>query len=468
MIAALAAGCEERGGPSAGELDAKTAPGAADAGRLGAGEPDCKLGARRCRDNTPQECTEVARNNDGTTHTWTALSECSGDLSACMAGKCQAAVVQVAAGGSFTCALRSTGQVKCWGENYTGELGVGDTDFRGDESGEMGEALPPVDLGRGRKAVAIAVNANASCAILDTGELKCWGAGHGDEPGEMGEKLPAMDLGLGRKATAVAMGFFAMSVLLDSGEVRSGVPYGTRALDSWEASVPVNLGMGPAPVEITEGGVHRCALFADSSLKCWGNNLAGALGLGDTEDRDTPEELGDALPAVDLGTGRHAVQVSACTYSTCAVLDDGDAKCWGLDSRDIVGDEPGEMGDALPALTLFGHARRIETSRVTFPGSHGVPVPCWACAVLETGEVQCLPSSLRWDVGPPVVDLGVESKAISLSVGESHACAILDSGQLKCWGSNDAGHLGLGDTEDRGDDPDEMGENLPEVDLGEG
>jgi len=54
----------------------------------------------------------------------------------------------------------------------------------------------------------------------------------------------------------------------------------------------------------------------------------------------------------------------------------------------------------------------------------------------------------------------------SLSLGWKHACAVLDDGSVKCWGYNGVGNLGVGDPQTRGDDPGEMGDALPFVDLG--
>jgi alpha-tubulin suppressor-like RCC1 family protein len=172
----------------------------------------------------------------------------------------------VAGGHNHTCALLDDGAVKCWGHNAYGQLGLGDVDDRGDEPGEMGDALPAVDLGTGRTATAVACGGWHTCAVLDNGEVKCWGhnqrgllglgdaAQRGDNPGEMGEALPAVDLGAGQPAVAIGCGEY-----------------------------------------------HTCVLRGDDSVKCWGGNEHGQLGLGDIEFRgDEPGEMGDALPAVQL------------------------------------------------------------------------------------------------------------------------------------------------------------------------
>ena len=75
--------------------------------------------------------------------------------------------------------------------------------------------------------------------------------------------------------------------------------------------------------------------------------------------------MGDNLPTVDLGTGRTAKAISAGRYATCAILDDDSVKCWGwapqafgsdhVSQEDtFIGDEPGELGDALPRIDSSG------------------------------------------------------------------------------------------------------------------
>jgi alpha-tubulin suppressor-like RCC1 family protein len=156
------------------------------------------------------------------------------------------------------------GSVKCWGHNASGELGAGDVETRGDEPGEMGDALRAVPLGGGRHATAVSAGGNHTCVLLDDGSVKCWGAneagqlgqgdrvGRGDHPGELAS-LRAVDLG------------------------------GERA------------------VQLTTGFAHTCVLLASERVKCWGNSTYGQLGQGDVRDRgDDPGEMGALLPDVDL------------------------------------------------------------------------------------------------------------------------------------------------------------------------
>ncbi|GEN13214.1 Alpha-tubulin suppressor [Myxococcus fulvus] len=349
-------------------------------------------------------------------------------------------------GSGFSCALLEGGSVKCWGDNEQGQLGLGDLQRRGDNAGEMGDALPTVNLGTGRTAKALAVGLSHSCAIVDDGSVKCWGNNgsgqlglgdtehRGDSAGEMGDALPVVSLGAGRTAKAVVAGEF-----------------------------------------------HTCALLDDDSVKCWGNNGSGQLGLGDTDFRgDGAGEMGDALPTVNLGTGRTAKVLATRGSSTCALLDDGTVKCWGsntygalgLGDRVRRGDGPGEMGDALPRVNL-GTGRTVKA--ITLGGS-------FACALLDDGTVKCWGNGDRGQLGTgdpeprgglpgqmgdalPRVDLGAGRVVTALSAGFIHGCATFDDGNVKCWGSNASGQLGLDDEDDRGDHLGEMGEALPPVEL---
>lgn len=146
---------------------------------------------------------------------------------------------------------------------------------------------------------------------------------------------------------------------------------------------------GPRPyraIQIATGRLHSCALLEDHRMKCWGENGGGELGLGDMRSRGLdPSEMGDALPFVDLGTGRTAKAIAAGQYTTCALLDDDSVKCWGMpllrpapDGR--IGDYPGEMGDNLAPVPLGdGHtAKAVAISAFEF-----------GCIVREDDSLRC-------------------------------------------------------------------------------
>ena len=78
-------------------------------------------------------------------------------------------------GSTYSCAILYGGVIKCWGVNNHGQLGLGDTAYRGDGPGEMGDALDAVDLGPGRTAKMIDAGNDHTCAVLDDDSVKCWG-----------------------------------------------------------------------------------------------------------------------------------------------------------------------------------------------------------------------------------------------------------------------------------------------------
>lgn len=68
----------------------------------------------------------------------------------------------------------------------------------------------------------------------------------------------------------------------------------------------IDLGQGKKTKSIGAGNHFSCALLNDDSIKCWGNNGNGQLGLGDTFDRDA---TGDDLPEIDFGLGYFEIDV---------------------------------------------------------------------------------------------------------------------------------------------------------------
>ncbi len=397
---------------------------------------------------------------------------------------------QVFAGPDYTCMLNPEGHVWCWGKAAGGTIGY-------PEPVAPLRDRPPIDLGTGRTAVAIATGDSHMCAILDNGDLKCWGYSSGGilglgGPGQMGDNLAPIDLGTGRTAVAVAAGSAHTCAVLDNGDLKcwgynnrgqlglgDTAPRGGNPGEMGDNLPAVDLGTGRTAVTVSAGANSTCAILDNGDLKCWGYNPSGILGLGDTAPRgDNPGEMGDNLPAVDLGTGRTATSVVISAIQTCAILDNGNLKCWGTGSlgqgdNSRRGDDPGEMGDNLPPIDL-GRGRTV--TQVAIGRYH-------TCALLNGGDVKCWGSNTYGTIGSgsgetlgddpgemgdylPRVALGSFLDATSLAAGGTHTCVTLSNETTKCWGFGPNGELGP-DTGRAGSNRNEMGDNLPAVNVGD-
>ena len=415
---------------------------------------------------------------------------------------------KIALGAEYGCVRFDDGQLKCWGSNSDGQLGLGNTNNRGDDAGEMASALPAVSLGASRTAIEIAAGGYHMCARLDNNQVKCWGqnvygqlglgntSARGDNSGEMGNSLPAVQLGTGAIVVQLAAGRYFTCARLTTGQVKCwgrndrgqlGVgdvnSRGDQSGEMGNSLAAINLGTGRTAIDLVSQAYHVCARLDDLTVKCWGENIYGQLGLGDVDSRgDAPGEMGDALATLDPGTGHTIKQLATNSGHTCAILETGSVKCWGhnlygqlgLGDTDFRGDDPGEIGDAVPTVS-FGTGR---TALDIVAGSRQT------CVLLETRQVKCWgwndygqlgfgDVETRGD-GPgemgdtlPTVDLGTGRTVIELESGSFFECARLDDDEIKCWGDNEEGQLGIGDVNNRGDAAGEMGDSLLSIDFGQ-
>jgi len=231
----------------------------------------------------------------------------------------------IAAGGNHTCALLDNASVKCWGRNQNGQLGIGNTEHMGNTSNEMGDNLPSIDLGTGRTATAIAAGSYLTCALLDNGAVKCWGDNNigqlgignttdmGDNSGEMGDDLPSIDLGTGRTATAIASIRNHHCAILDNASVKCwgenaqgqlGIDntnlMGDETGDMGDNLPSIDLGTGRTATAIAAGYFHSCAALDNGAVKCWGDNFYGQLGIGTTDDMGNNTGEMATLTGIDL------------------------------------------------------------------------------------------------------------------------------------------------------------------------
>ncbi len=288
-------------------------------------------------------------------------------------------VVAASGGDFFYCALLADGHIKCWGPNHRGQLGNGSTSY----------SNAPVNVMGISNAKQIASGYEHSCAVLDDGTIKCWGLNRFGQLGNnttMNSSQPTAVNNI-NNAVQVVTGFYHTCALLQDKKVKCwgassagqfALPAGkngrepvdiagltnvtklsanmgshTCALTEagkvmcWGSNNKGQLGDGLATsgsnttpkavvgisnaIDIAVGNAHSCALLNDKTVKCWGGNNNGALGVGKGNSyvTATPELISNL-------TG--VKKIRASSDFSCAVLDDNSAKCWGANNRMQLGD----------------------------------------------------------------------------------------------------------------------------------
>ncbi|MCA9695107.1 MAG: hypothetical protein KC636_36345, partial [Myxococcales bacterium] len=275
-------------------------------------------------------------------------------------------VTALALGSDFTCALVAGGSVRCWGYNHEGKLGYGHTESVGDDPGEM----PPPDVAIGGVVTQLAAGWFHSCALLEGGRVRCWGhnldlgllgLGYaldnvGDEPGEM----PPPDVPIGGVVTQLTAGNYHSCALLEGGRVRcwgaSGDVLGFGDDEAFASTYdyvlgdapgempPPDVDLGGPVVQLAAGSDHTCALLTTGDVRCWGANSVGQLGLGHTETIGDDEAPASVDP---VALGGRAIQVVAGLRHSCALLEDGAVRCWGSGEYGVLGHGALSMDDCI-------------------------------------------------------------------------------------------------------------------------
>ncbi len=372
------------------------------------------------------------------------------------------------AGEGHTCVLLSGGALRCWGRNNWGQLGYGTTSNLGDdELPANAGTIPLMEIGD-----RLAVGGHHTCVLLDSGMVRCWGRNDSGQLGyghtrSLGDNEAASSSGyvnLGGRAIRLVAGDAHTCALLETGKVRcwgrndSGqLGYGhTHTLGDdeqpWHAG---DVNVGGSVRELAAGARHTCALLTTGAVRCWGRNDSGQLGLGHTRSIGD-DEVPASTSEVDVGAPVVQLSISSTSQHTCVRLSTGSVRCWGSNvsgqlgyghNRPIGDDEsPAKAG----SVSMGGTVLQVATGSMH------------TCALLSTGGIKCWGRNESGQLGygytaplsaPPeaTVDLG-GATAFQVAVGAWHTCALLASGEPRCWGRNTYGQLGLGNTYNLGDD----------------
>ena len=381
------------------------------------------------------------------------------------------ASVELSAGWGHVCVLREDGFPVCWGQDENAAVnGVYGNQIIGDSSADMGgnltRIIPRTSSGAPIRSGAIYAGGGFTCLLGADGGLRCWGDNtHGQQ---------------GRDSTSI--------ITYPSG---TAIPLGSTPI--------ADVALGGQHVE-NNGKQFVCALFTDGTIKCWGNNEAGQLGIGDIV--SPKNKIGDAagematLQAVNLGSGVSASAIAAGYNYVCAIasggtrnLPAGSVLCWGdngmsqlgigdiTGSKSIIGDSPSEMGDALAAVNLGTGRSAIAISASDYGPCvlrDNLSVICWGTDYFgNLGQNLASATKLGDSVGETGsltainLSLNAGETVRALSSGFAHNCAITTLERIKCWGNNDKGQLGIGTMVNVGTNTATMGTSAF-IDLGLG
>ena len=374
---------------------------------------------------------------------------------------------RIATGSGHTCQVRD-GELYCWGRSNYGQLGYGNLDSIGDDEAPVAAGPVPV----GVAVTAVSTGFEHTCAITSEAGLRCWGRGGGGRLGYSNtftigdDETPAVvfDVPLGIAAAAVDTGDFHTCAITVEGGVRcfgngTMLGYGAGGLNIGDNETPASAGdidLGGPAASIAVGSTSSCAVLVGGAVRCWGQGTYGILGYGNTDIVgvvDTPADAGD----VDLGG--LVAEVSIGRIHACARLLDGTVRCWGHPSN-------GRLGYANNAI--IGDTETPGSVEPVAIGGLAIGIAAGfdhSCALLEGGDVRCWGQGGQGQLGyadtenigdnetpDSVGPVDIGGPAIEIAVGRQVSCALRDNGAVYCWGLGAEGSLGRGNIESVGDD----------------
>lgn len=376
------------------------------------------------------------------------------DASNCRWGE----IVQIATGGSISCALQADGRAACWGY---GEL-VGSTNAP--ERSPARWVREPDDSGelQGVRQLALAEGGHA-CARLSGGAVVCWGRGGAQTvwTGKLGNGtsndsiLPVYVSGFDPadrqyRASYVCAGYHHTCAIVDDGRVACWGGNNVGQIGNGESNTNHDTpqlvsGIGGtgtlSGVEaLTCGSVHNCASLSDGRVVCWGSGWQGQLANG-----LTGAAAQSTVPAVALAsdgvTALRDIELFASQDVTCGNDTQGRLLCWGDDQYGQLPNGTRSGSHPLPVLAVGpdGQTPFLGVTQTCASGENG-------CAI-ASGNVYCWGRNLNGQLldhtGTNGVDVPelldeVEAPVTAIDCASNHHCALTPSGPV-CWGSNGAG-----------------------------
>jgi alpha-tubulin suppressor-like RCC1 family protein len=319
-------------------------------------------------------------------------------------------VVQVAAGEEFTCARKRDGTVWCWGDNFMGQLGTGDTSVQA-------VTIPAPVAALGATVADVAAGGERACARLGDGTLWCWGNGYpGDGSSARQLATPMQVTALGATVASVSLSRGDICARKTDGSLwcwgdNSGGQLGNGSTQ--KSTVPIEVtALGHAVASVSSSYQDTCATKTDGTLFCWGYR----------NDSATPAQM--------ASLGADVVQVAVGEGHTCARKHDGTLWCWGGNNR-------GQLGDG----TTFYRDDPVQVAGLA--GTLDVAVSSgFTCAVAANAALRCWGANEYGQLGTGANDTQTTPRAVAslgagvaqLAAGYFSFCARKTDGSVWCWG----------------------------------
>ncbi|MBP7282681.1 MAG: Ig-like domain-containing protein [Leptospiraceae bacterium] len=360
------------------------------------------------------------------------------------------------------CVLLPSGKVRCWGTNLQGQLGNGNFD-----------SVPSMDTAKdlrlGEPALKIDTGLAHSCALLLSGGIKCWGNGFSGALGTGGRTtisdpnyIPT--LYIEEKITSISVSMNISCITTESGKYKcwgsnddAALGYGYKSsgeidFDSrLSISESESLSFPGKPVkQIAAGSSSNCGLTTTGDIKCWGSNAVGELGLPSAANLLYPDSEGMSFLNLNLG-GAIPVQMASKHLHTCIALNNGEGLCWGIGNFGTNGTTNGtRVYDAslIPKLSAlpFKSITKVLAANIN------------SCAIFTEGTMTCWGINSFLGIGFPSNYISfplpnpdqensftnsvalhlisfLPTKIVDASIGYSHGCLIIDTDEIRCWGT---------------------------------
>jgi alpha-tubulin suppressor-like RCC1 family protein len=382
-------------------------------------------------------------------------------------------VQQITAGNDFTCVVFKNRRVKCIGSNTANQLRP-----RIPTTTALSPRLPlgaPFDPMWSVEPISIrqiSSSAEHTCVTLSTGAVTCFGAG---DSGQLGtgktdsvvRALGMVNLGNKRNKNSglTAETYVVRTVtgashtcsLLLSGAVKC---WGANVLSSDQTLTPYEYpDLGYAPESITDiaaGGDTTCIVVDSSLINCFGSSLYGQTSVGVATDFQLPDDTTEIAVGDLVSDSAKVAKLSVGSQFACALYTtatNATIVCWGC----------------LPPGTSCVTDTDVEPRELFPPGAY-LPVDIvvggqHACVLFSDGSIRCFGKNDHGQLGkgdttnqPNLalasrVTFASGSPAVAVAVGTSHSCAILASGCVSCWGLGTSAQLGDGGLVDRTSPP---------------